>query len=89
MFFLSALAALLSNAPLVYQSVPAQKIRDRVEKKPPPSARAATRAIALGRLDALESAKKLNGVKGWSLAAAMLFEALAVGCVAKAVGIIL
>jgi hypothetical protein len=46
---------------------------------------AATRDVAFSRLDALESAKRLNGIKGWALAVAMAFEALAVGCVAVAI----
>jgi hypothetical protein len=89
LFFVSALAALLSNAPLIYQAVPAEKIRERLREKPPRGADAAVKDVAFSRLDALEAAKKLNGIKGWALAAAMACEALAVGCVAMAIWIIL
>jgi hypothetical protein len=89
LFFVSALAALLSNAPLLYQAVPAPKIRDRLREKPPRDAEAAAKDVAFSRLDALESAKKMNSIKGWALAVAMGCEALAIGCVAVAIGFIL
>jgi hypothetical protein len=89
LFFVSALAALLSNAPLIYQAVPAQKVRKRLREKPPRDAGSAVRDVAFSRLDALESAKAKNSIKGWTLAVAMSCEALAVGCVAAAISIIL
>ncbi len=89
LFFLSALGALLSNAPLIYQAVPVPRIRERLREEPPRDTDAAAKDVAFSRLDALESAKKLNGIKGWALAAAMLCEALAVGCVAVAISIVL
>jgi hypothetical protein len=89
LFFISALSALITNAPLIYQAVPAEKIRERLREKPPRDADAAARDVAFTRIDELESAKRMNTIKGWALAAAMLFEALAVGCVAIAVSIIL
>lgn len=89
LFFVSALAALLSNAPFVYQAVPASSIKERLRERPVRDAAAAAKDIAFSRLDALESAKRLNGIKGLALTAAMSFEALAVGCVAVAVWIIL
>jgi hypothetical protein len=73
-----------SNTLLVYQVPPVEKIRERLREEPR-SAVAATTDIAFSRLDALEAAKTLNGIKGWILAVAMSFEALAVGCVAVAV----
>lgn len=89
LFFVSALAALLSNAPLIYQAVPANKIRERLREKAPRNADAAAKDVAFSRLDALDSAKKQNDIKGRALTAAMLSEALAVGCVAVAILIIL
>ena len=89
LFFVSALCALLTNAPLIYQAVPAEKIRERLREKPPRDSDAAARDVAFTRLDELQSAKTINTIKGWSLAVAMAFEALAVGCVAIAVSIIL
>ena len=89
LFFLSALAALVSNAPFIYQAVEADRIRERLREKPPRSADAAARDVAFTRLDALESAKAKNSLKGWALAVAMALEALAIGCVAIAVWIIL
>jgi hypothetical protein len=88
-FFLSALAALLANAPFIYQAVEAAKIRERLHEKPPRALDAAIKDVAYTRLDALESAKAKNSIKGRALAVAMSFEALAVGCVAVAVAIIL
>jgi hypothetical protein len=89
LFFLSALAALVTNAPLIYQAVEAEKVRERLREKPPRSTDSAAQDIAFTRADALESAKTKNSIKGWSLALAMLFEAGAVGCVAVAISIIL
>ncbi len=89
LFFMSALGALVSNLPLVYQAVLARRIRERLRETPLRDADAAARDVAFTRLDVLESAKRQNGIKGWVLAAAMLCEALAVGCVAVAVWLIL
>jgi hypothetical protein len=89
LFFLSALAALLTNAPFVYQAVEAERIRGRLREDPPRSADSAVRDIAFTRADALEAAKAKNGIKGRALIAAMALEALAVGCVAVAIWIVL
>lgn len=85
LFFASAVAALATNAPLVYQVVPVEKVRDRLTREAAPTADRATKAIALTRLEALDSAKSQNAIKGWALATALALEALAVGCVAVAV----
>lgn len=89
LFFVSALCALLTNSPLIYQAVPAERIRERLREGRPRDAGAAAKDVAFTRLDELESAKAMNAIKGWSLAAAMTLEALAVGCVAIAVSVIL
>ena len=89
LFFLSAIAALVTNAPLIYQAVESENIRKRLREKPPRSASEAAKDVAFTRADALESAKAKNSIKGWALAVAMLFEALAVGCVAVAISIVL
>jgi hypothetical protein len=89
LFFASAIAALVTNAPLVYQVVPVAKIQERLNRTPSPTADRAAKAIALTRLDALTSAKSQNTIKGWALAIALGLEALAVGCVAIAVSKIL
>jgi len=89
LFVLSALAALVTNAPFVYQSVEADRIRERLREAFPRSAEAAAKDIAFTRLDALESAKKNNAIKGWALATAMCLEALAVGCVAATIHVVL
>jgi hypothetical protein len=89
LFFLSALGALVANAPLVYQAVQAESVRKRLREDPPRSATAAAKDIAFTRADALASAKKKNSIKGWALAIAMGLEALAVGCLAVAISIIL
>ncbi len=89
LFFLSAVGALITNAPLIYQAVKTESIRKRLREEPSRSASAAARDIAFTRADALESAKKQNSIKGWALAIAMGFEALAVGCVAMAISKVL
>lgn len=89
LFFASALAALVTNAPLTYQAVPVKKVRERLERNRAPSADAATKSIALTRLEALEAAKAKNTIKGRALATALGLEALAVGCIAVAVAQIL
>jgi len=89
LFFASAVAALVTNAPLVYQVVPVEKVRERLNRDTPPTADRAAKAIALTRLEALSSAKTQNTIKGWALAVALALEALAVGCVAVAVAKIL
>jgi hypothetical protein len=89
LFFGSAAAALVSNAPLNYDAAEVPGIRRRLKEEPPWTADAARRDVALTRLKALESAKKKNGIKGYAVLIAMVLEALAVGCVAIAVSIIL
>jgi len=88
-FFASAVAALFINFPRVYQVVPVEKIKERLNRASPPTADRAAKAIALTRLDAVESAKTQNTIKGRALAAALALEALAVGCLAVAVSMIL
>lgn len=85
LFLLSALAALRSNALFSYEAVVVKNIKERLHEKPPRSADAAAKDIALTRLKALESAKSKNDTKGKALRWALRFEALAVGCVAVAV----
>jgi hypothetical protein len=89
LFFLSAIAAFVTNAPLIYQAVEAEEIRERLREDPPRSASAAVKDIAFTRAKALKSAKAMNSIKGWALAVAMGLEALAVGCVAMAISIVL
>lgn len=88
-FFVSALLALATNAPLRYQSVEVDGIKERLGKEPPWDSDKAAKDIALTRLKELRSAKKANTVKGWILVAAMVSEVLGVGCVAVAVSLIL
>jgi hypothetical protein len=89
LFLLSALAALRSNALFSYQAVVVEDIRERLREKPPRNADAAAKDIAFTRLKALESAKLKNDIKGKALRWGLRFEALAVGCVAVAVALIL
>lgn len=85
LFFVSALAALLVNAPLIYQAVKPDDIRGRLKEEPVRDGEAATRDIAFTQLKALKSAKKMNGFKGWMLLVAMVLEACAVGCLVVAI----
>jgi hypothetical protein len=89
LFFASAIAALATNLPLSYQAAEPDAIRSRLREDPPWVIDAAERDIALTRVKALRSAKKKNSFKGLALICALGFEALAVGCVAAAVTIIL
>ena len=89
LFFLSALCAILTNAPLSYEAAVVPSVKGRLNEQPPRTASAAAKDIALTRLKALDDAKKKNGFKGKTLIVAMCLEALAVGCVAVAVSIVL
>jgi hypothetical protein len=85
LFFMSAVGALVVNAPLVYQAVKPADIRGRLKETPVREREAAARDIAFTQLKTLESAKKLNGVKGWALLVSMTLEAAAVGCLVAAI----
>jgi hypothetical protein len=63
LFFTSALAALLSNAPFIYRAVPAERVRERLREKPSRDADAGAKDIAFTRLDALEAAKQKNSIR--------------------------
>jgi hypothetical protein len=89
-FFLSAFAALATNAPLRYDALVASKVRERLRDESfTQTAAAATRDVAFTRLKELESAKDLNGLKGKWLTAAMAWEALGVGLVGAAILIVI
>lgn len=85
LFFASAVAALVVNAPLVYQAIKPDDIRERLKETPVRGREAAARDIAFTQLKTLESAKKMNGVKGWALIVSMVLEAAAVGCLVVAI----
>jgi hypothetical protein len=85
LFFASAVGALVVNAPLIYQAVKPVEIRGRLNETPIRGHEAASRDIAFTQLKALESAKKMNGIKGWALLASMVVEAAAVGCLVAAI----
>lgn len=89
LFFVSAVGALVVNAPLIYQAVKPSDIRGRLNEKPVRDSEAAARDIAFTQLKTLESAKTMNGIKGWALLAAMVVEAAAVGCLVAAITYVL
>lgn len=90
LFLVSAAAALLSNLPLPYKAVEPDQIKGRMKNDEfASSADAATKDIALTRVKTLISAKRQNSRKGWVVFSALVLEILAVGCLAKAVWIIL
>jgi MFS family permease len=90
LLFLSALCALATNAPLPYDALIATDVRKRMDDpRFAKDYKKATRDVALTRLKELKSAKRLNGIKGWLLAAAMGCQALGIGCVGVAVLIII
>lgn len=80
LFFLAAVAALVTNAPLVYQAADPDDIESLLGASG--TAEEAERDVAYARVAELRSAKQKNGVKGWVLVFAMFCEVLAVGCVA-------
>jgi flagellar biosynthesis protein FlhB len=84
-FVLAALAAVITNIPVKYQIVTAEAIRERLKEKPIRNADEAAKDIALTRVKALKSAKKINSIKGWVLVTGMALEVIAVGCVAIAI----
>lgn len=85
LFFLAAVAALMTNVPLSYQAVETDAIKARLNETPIRDAHAAAKDIALTRVKALKSAKAKNTFKGRALFAGLAFEMLAVGCVAVAI----
>lgn len=84
-FVISAVLALLTNLPLGYQAVPADKIGDRLREKPGRDADAARRDIALTQVRVLRDAKRKNGLKGWLLFGALVLEVVAVAFVMVAI----
>jgi hypothetical protein len=89
LFFLAAVAALVTNLPLSYEAVEASAIRARLKESPVRDADKAATDIALTRVKALESAKSKNTAKGRALFVGLAFEMLAVGCVAVAIWLVL
>jgi hypothetical protein len=89
LFFASSVGALVVNAPLIYQAVTPVEIRGRLNEEPVRDSEAAARDIAFTQLKTLESAKKMNGIKGWALLASMVVEAAAVGCLVAAITYVL
>lgn len=89
LFFLAAVAALLTNVPLRYQTAEPVDIRNAVESKPTPSQDEAEMDLALVRVAVLTSARTKNTLKGWILVVAMALEVLALGCVARAMSSII
>jgi hypothetical protein len=89
LFFLAAVAALVTNVPLSYEAAEADAIRARLKESPVRDADEAAKDIALTRVKALRSAKTKNGIKGWALFAGIAFEMAAVGCVAAAISHVL
>jgi hypothetical protein len=88
-FVVAAVFALMTNVPMRYDAVTADAIRGRLLATPMKDKAAAEKDIALTRVKALRDAKSKNGRKAWFLLFAMLAEVLAVGCVARAVWIII
>jgi hypothetical protein len=87
LFFGAALAALITNLPLWYQSANPDDIKGLVERTT--TQEEADKDVALARVAELKSAKTMNSIKGWVLVLALALEVSALGCVAKAVSFII
>jgi hypothetical protein len=89
LFVLAAIAALLTNLPLMYEYVDPDELKGAVESRWDDDKREAQRMVALTRIKVYRATNQNNMTKGWVLAFAMTMEIIAVLCVANAVRIIL
>jgi uncharacterized integral membrane protein len=87
LFFAAAVAALVTNAPMWYQSANTNEVKPLIETAD--TEEEALANVGLVRVAVVDSAEKWNNIKGYVLLGAMVLEVLAVGCVALAVNVIL
>lgn len=88
-FLVAIAAALATNLPVAYKHVLPSELRTAVKESWDDSASVARRRVAHTRVDALESARKLNGVKAWILFGAITAEFLALVLVGIAVAVVI
>jgi hypothetical protein len=88
-FFVSALAAILTNFPLDYEEVRPADLREAVDNRWLDSEVTAERMTSITRLKVLASARDRNGLKAHFLYASICLQGVAVACLAAAVGLIL
>jgi hypothetical protein len=88
-FAVAALAAVATNVPLLYASVQAEQMRALVHYKWADEQAMAEQRTAATLVKLIDTAKRLNRIKGWLLFAAIGLEALAVVLLAVAVVVIL
>jgi hypothetical protein len=86
-FFAAAVAALITNLPMWYQSANTNQVKPLIEKAD--TEEEALRNVGLVRVAVVKSAERWNNIKGYVLLAAMVLEVVAVGFVALAVNVIL
>jgi hypothetical protein len=89
LFFLAALGALLTNAPLRYVTVKPEDLREAARTRWEDSAKAAHRKVFITRVNVMADTKRKNDLKGRVLLAAMAAEVLAVGSVGMAVRLVI
>jgi len=89
LFLSAALTALATNAPLFYDEVKVDQLRQVVSERWNDPESTAEQQVAFTRLKVLADARAKNGRKAWGLEAALGCEVLAVTAVAVAVGFIL
>jgi hypothetical protein len=88
-FAIAALGALGTNFPLLYASVRVDQMRALMRQKWTDDATTAEQRTAATLIALIDTAKKLNRIKGWLLFCAMAVEAIAVVLLAIAVAVIL
>ena len=89
LFVVAAVLAVLINVPVPYKNFVAARVRPEIWDNWYKGKNHALREITASRLDLLEKAQRINGIKAWLLVVGMFAEVLAVGAVAIAVGEVL
>jgi hypothetical protein len=89
LFFIAAVGALVTNAPLRYLTVKPEDLLEAANNRWADSAEVAQRMVFITRVKVMGDTKRKNDLKGKVLLAAMAAEVLAVGCVAMAVRLVI
>jgi hypothetical protein len=89
LFFIAAVGALVTNAPLRYLTVKPEDLLEAANNRWADSAEVAHRMVFITRVKVMGDTKRKNDLKAKVLLAAMAAEVLAVGCVAMAVRLVI
>jgi hypothetical protein len=88
-FVIAIAAALATNIPWVYKNVTPPGLRVMLRDHWPDSPSVARKKVAYTKVDVLDSARTVNGVKAWILFGAIASELVALVFVAIAVAIVI